>query len=83
MGADPLAELGALAGQDLSELDPHRPFVDDVEIPSPTGEEAAVGRQVATILRNLDLRVDQQQVAPERFNLIATASAPATTPISC
>ncbi len=48
-----------------------------IEIPSPTGEEAAVGRQVATILRNLDLRVDQQQVAPERFNLIATAAAPA------
>ncbi|HEU4912231.1 MAG TPA: isoleucine--tRNA ligase, partial [Actinomycetes bacterium] len=28
-----LAELGALAGQDLSELDPHRPFVDDVTLP--------------------------------------------------
>ncbi len=25
-----LAELGSLAGRDLSELDPHRPFVDDV-----------------------------------------------------
>ena len=25
-----LAELGALAGRELSELDPHRPFVDDV-----------------------------------------------------
>ena len=25
-----LAELGALAGEDLSDLDPHRPFVDDV-----------------------------------------------------
>jgi isoleucyl-tRNA synthetase len=28
-----LAELGALAGQDLSELDPHRPYVDDVTLP--------------------------------------------------
>ena len=28
-----LAELGALAGQDLSALDPHRPFVDDVDLP--------------------------------------------------
>ena len=28
-----LAELGALAGEDLSALDPHRPFVDDVELP--------------------------------------------------
>ena len=24
------AELGELAGLDLSELDPHRPFVDDI-----------------------------------------------------
>ena len=28
-----LAELGALAGQDLSALDPHRPYVDDVTLP--------------------------------------------------
>ncbi len=27
-----LAELGSLAGQDLSALDPHRPFVDDVTL---------------------------------------------------
>ncbi|MDQ3096003.1 MAG: isoleucine--tRNA ligase, partial [Actinomycetota bacterium] len=27
-----LAELGGLAGQDLSGLDPHRPYVDDVEL---------------------------------------------------
>ena len=27
---DSLAELGALAGQELSNLDPHRPFVDDI-----------------------------------------------------
>ena len=27
-----LAELGELAGSDLSSLDPHRPFIDDVEI---------------------------------------------------
>ncbi len=30
-----LAELGELAGRDLSALDPHRPFVDDVELPCP------------------------------------------------
>jgi acetylornithine deacetylase len=46
-----------------------------VEIPSPTGDEAAVGRHVASILRNLDLRVEQQQVAPNRFNLVATTTA--------
>jgi isoleucyl-tRNA synthetase len=28
-----LAELGELAGENLSALDPHRPFVDDVELP--------------------------------------------------
>ncbi len=31
-----LAELGELAGEDLSALDPHRPFVDDVVIGCPT-----------------------------------------------
>jgi len=31
-----LAELGGLAGQDLSGLDPHRPYVDDVTFPCPS-----------------------------------------------
>jgi isoleucyl-tRNA synthetase len=31
-----LAELGELAGQDLSALDPHRPFVDDVVVACPS-----------------------------------------------
>ncbi|MBO2452316.1 isoleucine--tRNA ligase [Actinomadura barringtoniae] len=36
-----LTELGELAGQDLSSLDPHRPFVDDVTLPCPQcGAEA-------------------------------------------
>jgi isoleucyl-tRNA synthetase len=36
-----LAELGSLAGHDLSSLDPHRPFVDDVTLPCPScGAEA-------------------------------------------
>jgi isoleucyl-tRNA synthetase len=30
-----LAELGGLAGQDMSGLDPHRPYVDDVTFPCP------------------------------------------------
>jgi isoleucyl-tRNA synthetase len=34
------AELGSLAGQDLSDLDPHRPYVDDVHFACPDcGEE--------------------------------------------
>ncbi len=31
-----LAELGAAAGIDLTELDPHRPFVDDIVVPCST-----------------------------------------------
>jgi isoleucyl-tRNA synthetase len=29
------AELGALAGEDLSELDPHRPYIDQIHFPCP------------------------------------------------
>ena len=36
-----LAELGELAGRDLSETDPHRPYVDDITFDCPTcGAEA-------------------------------------------
>ncbi len=43
-----LAELGELAGQDLSELDPHRPYVDDVVLPCPDcGAEA---RRVSEVI---------------------------------
>jgi isoleucyl-tRNA synthetase len=36
-----LAELGTLAGRPLDDLDPHRPYVDDVLLPCPTcGEES-------------------------------------------
>ncbi len=33
---DSLKELGALAGKELSNLDPHRPFVDDITFPCST-----------------------------------------------
>ncbi|MFI6478066.1 isoleucine--tRNA ligase [Nonomuraea sp. NPDC050663] len=36
-----LEELGQYAGQDLSTLDPHRPFVDDVTFPCPSCEGTA------------------------------------------
>jgi isoleucyl-tRNA synthetase len=36
-----LAELGALAQQDLASLDPHRPYVDEVTLPCPTCGETA------------------------------------------
>ena len=36
-----LAELSQLAGQDVSGMDPHRPFVDDITIPCPDCGETA------------------------------------------
>ena len=36
------AELSQLAGRDLSELDPHRPFVDDVTFACPSCQQTAV-----------------------------------------
>ena len=42
-----LAELSAVAGTDLSGLDPHRPFVDDVVVSCRTCEEPA--RRVPTV----------------------------------
>ncbi len=43
-----LAELGALAGRDLSETDPHRPFVDDIVLPCP--ECGASARRVTEVI---------------------------------
>lgn len=36
-----LAELGELSGNDVADLDPHRPFVDDVTMPCPKCDETA------------------------------------------
>ncbi|HYN36779.1 MAG TPA: isoleucine--tRNA ligase [Actinomycetota bacterium] len=42
------AELGELVGQDLTALDPHRPYVDDVTLPCPVcGQEA---RRVKSVI---------------------------------
>ncbi|MEO8329215.1 MAG: isoleucine--tRNA ligase, partial [Candidatus Nanopelagicales bacterium] len=35
------AELGSLAGRDLSDLDPHRPFVDEITVPCTTCAQTA------------------------------------------
>jgi isoleucyl-tRNA synthetase len=37
-----LRELGELAGRDLSDLDPHRPWIDEITIPCPTCQETSV-----------------------------------------
>ena len=42
------AELGELAGRDLSGLDPHRPYVDDVTLPC--GECGAESRRVPEVI---------------------------------
>jgi isoleucyl-tRNA synthetase len=50
-----LEELGRLSGQDLSSLDPHRPYVDDIVIPDPDAdpslpEEERVARRVPEVI---------------------------------
>ena len=48
-----------------------------IDIPSPTGDELAVGQFVSTYLRDNGYRVDTHEVEPNRFNIIATTKAPA------
>src|SRR4029079_11588639 len=45
------------------------------DIPSVTGEELAVGQFVSDYLEQLGFRVERQEVAPDRFNVIATTDA--------
>jgi acetylornithine deacetylase len=47
-----------------------------IDIPSVTGDELAVGEFLAQHLEELGYRVDRQEVATERFNVIATTEAP-------
>lgn len=46
-----------------------------IDIPSLTGDEAAAGSFLATVLEGLGYRVETQEVAPDRFNVIATTAA--------
>ena len=45
-----VAELAELAGRDLSDLDLHRPYVDDVTIRCPAGGCGATARRLAPVL---------------------------------
>src|SRR5215217_9328108 len=47
-----------------------------INIPSVTGEELAVGQFIARHLEQLGYRVERQEAAPDRFNVIATTGAP-------
>ena len=47
-----------------------------IEIPSLTGDEGAVGSFLAMWLDSLGYRVEKQEVAPDRFNVLATTDEP-------
>jgi acetylornithine deacetylase len=47
-----------------------------IDIPSLTGDEGAVGSFLATHLKDLGYRVETQDVAPNRFNVLATMDHP-------
>ncbi len=53
-----------------------------IDIPSVTGDETAVGCFLTSYLRKLDYRVERQEVAQDRFNVIATAGEPARVVLS-
>jgi acetylornithine deacetylase len=47
-----------------------------IDIPSVTGNELAVGQFLSRHLDQLGYRVERQEAAPDRFNVIATSEAP-------
>ena len=47
-----------------------------IDIPSLTGDEGAAGSFLATHLKGLGYRVETQEIAPGRFNVLATTEAP-------
>ena len=47
-----------------------------IDIPSVTGEEFQIGTSLAELLNRRDYRVELQEVADERANIIATTGAP-------
>lgn len=47
-----------------------------IDIPSLTGDEGDAGSFLATHLQKLNYRVERQEIAPKRFNVLATTDAP-------
>jgi len=47
-----------------------------IDIPSVTGDELAVGQYLSEHLERLGYRVEKQEIAPNRFNVLATTKAP-------
>jgi len=46
-----------------------------IDIPSLTGDEATAAQFLASYLRDLGYRVEEQEVETNRFNVLATTSA--------
>jgi isoleucyl-tRNA synthetase len=73
-----LEELGELAGRDLSKLDPHRPYVDDVTLPCPQcGGEARRVPDVIDAWYDSGSMPFAQWGAPHRNKEVFEASYPA------
>jgi isoleucyl-tRNA synthetase len=73
-----LAELSSLAGRDLSALDPHRPYVDDVHFPCPQcGQDAARVPEVIDVWFDSGSMPFAQWGAPLRNNEQFEAAFPA------
>ncbi len=73
-----LTELGELAGRELSGLDPHRPYVDDVTFPCPTcGEQATRVPDVIDAWYDSGSMPFAQWGAPYQNNQTFEASYPA------
>ena len=47
-----------------------------IDVPSVTGDELAVGQFLSSYLEEQGFRVERQEAAPDRFNVIATTGAP-------
>ncbi len=73
-----VSELAGLAGRDLSALDPHRPYVDEVTLPCPRcGTEASRVPQVIDAWYDSGSMPFAQWGAPHRNNAEFEASYPA------
>jgi acetylornithine deacetylase len=61
---------------DALESDPLRVLADWIDVPSVTGDEADYGDLVGRFLAAAGLGVERQEVAPNRFNVLARAAEP-------
>jgi isoleucyl-tRNA synthetase len=72
-----VAELSTLAGRDLSDLDLHRPFVDDVHFPCPQDGCSLVARRLAPVL---DAWFDSGSMPTAQHHYLGDADGPVDFP---